>query len=168
MNARRLAAALFVIAAIVYGGLALPARRSAVAAGDEYRRARDRRREALTRLNQLERREAARRRAAAAFAGNSASPAPGPGGLLVAVRRSVLASVEGSGTSNVHLVVGQGRPPVAATLQLAAEGPFAEAVRLAGHVARPGMGIALQTVRFSPGATGVLLELNGLRLQGDR
>ena len=168
MNARRLAAALLAVAAIVYGGLALPARRSAVAAGDEYRRARDRRREALARLDQLQRREATRQRAAAALAVGSESPPPDPGGMLVAVRRSVLASLAGSGTSNVRLVVQPGRPPVAATFQLAAEGPFADAVRLAGHVARPGMGIALQTVRFSPRPTGVLLELDGLRLRGDR
>jgi hypothetical protein len=166
MNARRLAAALLVVAAIVYGGLGLPARRSAAAAGDEYHRVRDRRREALARLDKLERREDARRRAAAALAGARAAPSPGPGGLLVALRRSVLASLAGSGTSNVRLVVQEGHAPVAATLQLAAEGTFADAVRLAGHVARPGMGIVLQTVRFSPRPTGVLLELNGLSLGG--
>ena len=168
MNARRLAAALIIVAAVVYVGFALPARLAAVAAGDEYHRARDRRREALARLDQLERRQAARRRAAAALAGASASPSPGASGSLVALRRSVLASLAGSGTSNVRLVVQAGRPPVAATLQLSAEAPFADAVRLAGHVARPGMGIALQTVRFTPRTTGVLLEMDCLSLRGDR
>ena len=43
--------------------------------------------------------------------------------------------------------------------QLSAEGSFADAVQLAGKVARPEMGIVLQSVRFVPYASGVRLEL---------
>jgi hypothetical protein len=161
---RRIAILLLVIAGAIYAGFALPARKAATDAGEEYRRARDRRREALARLVQLERQDAARQRAVAAMASMAAAAAERPGSALIALRRSVLASIEGSGASNVRLAVQPGRPPVAATVQLSAEGSFADAVQLAGKVARPEMGIVLQSVRLTPYASGVRLELEGVSL----
>ena len=166
MTARRGAVILLMVAAAIYAGLALPARRAAAEAGDEYRRARERRREAFGRLARIERLEAARQRAAASV---TASPAATQAGSApVALRRSVLASLEGSGASNVRLAVHAGRRPVAATFQLSARGPFLEAVRLAGHVARPGTGIVLQSVRFTPNAADVSFELNGVTVEATR
>jgi len=160
---RVVALVLLVLAAGAYVGVALPTRRAAADLGDDYRRARERRREAAQRLSRIDRRGISRARAAL--------PRPvtgeGPSAALVALRLSVLESVRESGVSRVSLAVSPGRPPVAASVHLSASGRFDDLVQLSAAVARPGSGIVLDRVRLVPGSDSISLELDALRLEGN-
>ena len=158
MTARAVALLLLAAALAAYGGVALPARRAAAALGDDYRRARDRRREATLRLSALQREQAARQVAARSSAGSGGEP-------LVALRRAVLESVKGSGVSNVRLSLNPGRPPVAASVHVSGEGRFEDVVRFTAAVAPPGGGVVLDRVRFTPGPEAILLELDALSFE---
>jgi hypothetical protein len=57
---------------------------------------------------------------------------------------------------------------VRASLQLSAEGEFAEIVRLSGRIVRPGSGITLDRVTLNPTAAGASLAVEGLSLSGGR
>lgn len=162
MTARALALLLVVIAASAYVAIALPARRATADLGDDYRRARERRRDATLRLSRIGRQGTVRARAAAPrkASGEDQSAA------LVALRLSVLESIGTSGASNVRLAVSPGRAPVAASVHLSAQGRFDDLVRLAAAVARPGSGIVLDRVHLAPGADTISLELEALRLEG--
>jgi hypothetical protein len=159
MRARPAALLLAATAAVVYFGLALPARRAAADLGDEYRRIRERRREAAQRLSRTEREGLGRlvRR-------TQASTREPPTDALMSLRRSVLKSIQASGVSNVRLSVNPGRGPVAGTVHLSAEGRFDEVVSLSGAVAPPGSGIVLARVRISPAADTIALDLDALSL----
>lgn len=161
MSARLLGLALLLGGLLVYVGLALPARRASANAGDDYRKARGQRRDALQRLSRMERVRTARAQAAAALVGKGAS---GSDASLLEFRRSVLSSVEGHGVSNVRLRVTPGRPPVAARVSLSADGSFADVVGLAGGLVSPGSGLVLDQVRIRPAAAGVALDLEALSL----
>ena len=159
MKARPVALLLAAAAAVVYFGLALPTRRAAADLGDEYRRARERRREASRRLSRAER-EGPRR-----LVGRTHEPASQPApDVLMALRHSVLKSVQASRVSNVRLSVNPGRGPVAATVHLSAEGRFEDVVSLSGAVAPAGSGIVLTRVRISPAGDAILLDLDALSL----
>lgn len=160
MSARPLAVFLLLVAASIYGGVAVPIRRSAIAVRDSDRRLRDERREAQSRLTALQHQRGAYERAVAAL---SAASAHG-GDPSRALRASVVESLGGTSLSGVRLVVQPGRPPVGAHVRLSAEGAFPEVVRLCGHVVRPGTGVILERVRLRPSPTGILLELEGQNL----
>jgi hypothetical protein len=161
MSARRLGLGLLLAGLLVYVGVARPAWRAAADTGDEYRKAREQRREALQRLSKAERVRGARARAAGAVAAGSS-----PGAGLLELRRSVLSSLEGHAVSNVRLRVTAGRAPVVARVSLSGEGGFAEVVGLAGGLVRPGSGLVLDQVRIRPAPVGATLEMEALSLEG--
>jgi len=148
-------------ALLVYVGLALPARRAAANAGDEYRKARSERREVLQRLSRMQRVRAVRAQAAAALVGGGA---PASDGSLLEFRRSVLSSLEGHDVSILRLVVTPGRPPVTARVSLSADGRFVDVVRLTGGLVAPGSGLVLDKVRIGPATAGAALQLEALSL----
>ena len=151
-------------AILLYAGLALPLSARAGQARDEYRQARRERQQAQAQLAPLERREAARRQAAAVFA----SAALGEGGPAAALRRSVLATLEGSRARAVRLSVRPGPGPVEATVRVSAAASFPDAVRLSGELARPGTGLILQRVRLEPRGDRkqINLDVEAVALQG--
>ena len=152
---------LLVVAVILYVGLARPAQREAGAVADEYRRARDERRDARARLQRLERRVPTLRATDAA-----AAPAA-PGERVRVVRRTVVRTVEEARLSPVRLSVRPGRPPAEVAVQLGAEGAFDDVVRFGGLVARPETGIVLQKFRLAPRQGGVTtVELDAVALGG--
>ncbi|HEY7410158.1 MAG TPA: hypothetical protein VII13_05425 [Vicinamibacteria bacterium] len=155
---RRLLAGLglFLLALAVHFALARPWRRSAVAAGAEEGRLRDERREVAHKRAALEKREAVRLRAAVPIAARE------PGELVRAVRRSLVESLEGAGARGVRLGVRPGRHAAAAAVSLAAEADFEEVMRLSGHLVRPGSGLVLERVRFSPRPGGVGLDVEAV------
>jgi hypothetical protein len=133
-------AAPWVAAVLVQAALAIPLRARAGEARDAYGQARRLRHQAQAELFALERRDAAWRQASASATSGQGEPA--------ALRRSVLATLEGSGASAVRLAVRPG--PRGATVRVSATAPYAEAVRLAGELARPGTGLVLEGVLFRP------------------
>jgi hypothetical protein len=137
-----LAAALLLQVAVVG-----PMRRRTEAAAAEYASARQQRQSLVSRVATLEKREELRRRAALAFR----APAAEPGGLVRAVRRSVVRSLDETAVRGVRLGVGLGGQPAGADVHVTAQGEFDEALRAAGHVVRPGTGLVLRAVRLSPG-----------------
>ena len=158
MIARWIAAALVAVGVVIYAAVALPMRRQAQAAADDYRRARDEARDMRARLARLERRDAAHLRAASALAGTT------PAGTVRTVRRSVVQTLQNARVSGVRLGVTAARAPYAARVHLAASGSFPEVVSLAGLVARPETGVVLERIRFAPRGDGVALELDGVTL----
>ncbi|HEY2941536.1 MAG TPA: hypothetical protein VGN09_03790 [Vicinamibacteria bacterium] len=151
---------LLLLAVVVYVAGALRLESQAAAASDEYRQARDRRRDARSRLAELERREAARTRAVAVLAAARKAPAGG----LRDVRRSVVDLVTRSRVSAVRLGVRPGRAPASAAVALSAEGSFTDVMRLTGELARAGSGLVLDRVRLDSRASrvGLDLEASGL------
>ena len=158
MIARWIAGVLVALGIVLYAAVAVPMRRQAQAAADDYRRARDEARDMRARLARLERRDAAHLRAASALAGAT------PAGTVRTVRRSVVQTLLSARVSGVRLGVTAARPPFAARVRLSAFGSFPEVVALAGLVARPETGVVLERVRFGPRGDGVTLELDGVTL----
>lgn len=161
MTRLRIAAGVLgLLALLLYVAVARPLESRALAAGEEYRRARDQRRDARARVAELERRAAARARAAAILA----AARNAPGGGVREVRRGVVDIVTRAGVSSVRLGVRPGRPPVSASVSLSAEGPFADVVRLTGELARPGSGLVLDRVRLvsRPPRIGLDVDASGL------
>jgi nitrous oxidase accessory protein NosD len=160
VKARVLALALLAAAAAIHLWATVPLQRQAGADGDEYRRLRDQRRQAQSRLDRAQRGENLRRQAAAVFASG------GEGDVVRTARQSMLGALEGAEVSKVRLSVRPGRDAVAATVTLVAEGEFQEVVRLSSHLVRAGSGLLLQAVTFSPGPTSVGLQVEALGPRG--
>lgn len=160
MKARVLALVLLAAAAALHLWVTVPLQRQAGADGDEFRRLRDQRRQAQSRLARAARAEALRGQAAAVFAGGD------DGEVVRTARKSLITSLEGADVSRVRMSVRPGRDAIAATVSLNAEGPFQEVVRLSSHLARAGTGFLLQAVTFLPGPTGVGLQLEALGPRG--
>ena len=158
MIARGIAAALLAGAVVLYSAVAVPMRRQAAAAADDYRRARDEARDMRARLARLERRDAAHLRVASALAGAT------PAGIVQRVRRSLVQTLQNARVSGVRLGVTAARAPYAARVHLSAAGPFPEVMALAGRIAGPETGVVLERVRLAPRADGVTLELDGVTL----
>jgi len=157
----RIAAGLLVLAAIaVYLAVTVPLHGREAAAGEQYRRARDERRDARARLAELERREAARARAASALAAARSAPATG----VREVRRGVVDLVNRSRVSAVRLGVRPGRPPAAAAVTLSAEGAFTDVVRLTSDLARAGQGLVFDRVRLVSRPPRVALDVDAAGL----
>ncbi len=161
-SARVLAALLLLGAGLLYVGVTLPAHRAAADAEDAVGRARAERPGLRARLAEREHQAAAEDKASAAVA----AAASGPGDPVVRLRRSVVGSLDGAAVSAVRLAVTAGRSPVGARLQLSAEGRFAEILRLAGHLVRPGTGLVLENVRLRPSPAGLALDLSAFSLTG--
>jgi len=162
VRSRLLAAAPLAAALLLYLVVALPLRSRTLALSDQYRDARRERQDAQSRLGPLLRREAALREASVVFAG------PGAGGAVAAVRRSVLAMLEGTPVRGVALAVRPARSPAAATVEVRVSGRYADVVRLSGDLVRPGTGLVLERAQLAPRADGLELELRALALEGRR
>jgi len=158
VSARLLAAGLFTAALLLYLGVAIPSQRLAASAADEYKRARDERRDIRARLLKLERRDATRRRVASVIQSSPASAEE----TVRLVRRSVVQTLVETGIAGARLGVRPGRPPAGAAVRLSAEGGFADVMRLAERLARPDMGIVLQEVRLRAGSSGAAVDIQGL------
>ena len=143
MRSRALALAPLVAAVLVYAGVVLPLRARARVAADAYRDVRRERYEVRAQLASIERRERARRQAALVFAG----PGSAERGAA-AVRRSVLATLQGARVSGVRLAVRPSGPAGGTSVHVSGAGPFSEAVRLAGDLVAPGSGLVLDHVRL--------------------
>jgi hypothetical protein len=150
--------------AAVYAGLALPLQKKAAAAADAYRGARDERRTAYARLGEIRRRESALRRAAPS-GGAGAALSRDPVGQT---RQGIVASLEGAALTDVRLAVRPGSPPAAAQVNVSAEGPFAEVVRLTGELVRPGSGVVLERFQLTGRDSRVAMRLEGVGLEAAR
>jgi hypothetical protein len=160
MRVSALAGLLLVLAGLLHLGLASPTRARAMAAQEEYSRARVERQRLRARRLELERRRAALEKVAPTL--TTASPSAGD--PVNELRLLVVAALQRRSVSGVQLTVGAGRPPVGATVHLSASGAFAEVMLLCGELAGPGSGIVLERLRLSAGAAGVALDLQALRL----
>ena len=149
------------VAALLYFGVARPLRAQASAYSDAFGAARIERRDAATRLSDLQRRSQARARAVAAVKGAAGDPAV----TTRAVRRSVAQAVEGS-RAGVHLAIRPSANGVA--VNVTARGPAADVLDLAGQLARPEFGVVLERVSFTRSAGAVGLRVDGLGIAGTR
>jgi hypothetical protein len=159
MRERLLALAPAALALLLYYGAALPLRARAAQATDEHRMARRQRQEMLTRLAALERREAAVRQASAAMASLT-----GGDEVVRAVRRAVVALVSAAGVEGVRLAVRPARPPLAATVSLAARGRFPDVLALSGQVGGPETGLVLSRTRLAAREGLVTLDVEATAL----
>jgi hypothetical protein len=100
----------------------------------------------------LERREATWRRFALAA---------GDAEALSALRKRLIGSVDIPGLSGVRLEVQPGRPPIAATARLSAEGDFSAIIGLLTRLARPDAGLGISRVRIGSGRTNLAVDLEG-------
>jgi len=162
-SARKAVLLILAATAVIYAGLALPLQKKAAAAAEAYRRARDERREARSRLGEVERRESALRRSAPVW-GEAATL----GDPVARTRHGVVLALESSGLSGVRLAVRPGSPPAAALVRLAAEGPFADVVQLTAALVRPGTGLVLERYQLSETDTRVAVRFEGIGLEAAR
>lgn len=160
MKVRAAGLVLLLLAVALYVAGAVRLESQAAAASDEYRQARDRRRDTRSRLAELEHREAARARAIAILAAARNAPAGG----VREVRRGIVDLVTRSRVSGVRLGVRPGRPPASAAVALSAEGSFADVVSLTGELSRAGRGLVLERVRLDARSSrvGLDVEASGL------
>jgi hypothetical protein len=151
---RGLALVLLTASVVAYAGVTRPLQRRLAAAADEFKAARDERRDLRRRIQRVERRGVVPRLAAAR------AKDVAPGELVREVRRSLVKTVEEAGLSPVRLSVRPGPPAAGAAVQLDAQGTFTDVVRFTGLVTRAERGIALQKIRLGPrsGTTGLDLE----------
>ena len=162
MSPRAAAAVLLALAALLWAGVALPARQSLPGLEQEIARTRADGERLRERLAEVERHEEARARMATAFSA-SLSRAD----LATELRQSLVSVLDRAKATNVRLSVARAEPPVAAQARLSADGSFAELVRLSGLLSRPG-GLVLEEVRFEPTPTGLSLRLEGIALEPRR
>jgi len=164
MTARRAALLSLAATAAIYAGLTLPLQRKAAAAADAYGRAREERREARSRLGEVQRRESALRRSAPA---GGEAPAT-KGDPVGRTRHGIVSALEGAGLSGVRLAVRPGSPPAAALVRLAAEGHFADVVRLTAELVRPGTGLVLERYQLTEADSRVAVRVEGVGLEAAR
>jgi hypothetical protein len=157
----RIAALLALAAAALHLGIGRSARASLERAADEQRVLRAERRQLQKRLLPLERAENARARALQALA---AAPLP-PGHEAQALRRTVLATLEGEPLREQRVAVRPMGGETAAAVQLRCEGTLEAVLRLVTRLTQPGSGIVLSRTRLVAVPSGIELELlaEGLR-----
>jgi hypothetical protein len=156
------AAAMAVAAALLCFGVALPLRARAAADADAFGAARLVRRDAVSRVADLQRRNQARARAVAAVQGAADDPAV----TTRAVRRSVAQAVEGARASDVHLAIRPGRKGVDVTVT--ARGSAADVLDLTRALARPEFGVVLDRVSFTRSDRAIALQVDGMGIAGTR
>jgi hypothetical protein len=158
VRSQGIAGALLLAALLLYIGVARPSRKQAGDAADEYRRARNERREIQARLSQLERRDAARRRAAGLV---QTAPASGEEAVRRA-RRSVVQALAGVSVRDTRLSVQPGRLPLGARVRLSTQGSYEEVLRLCTSLSRPDSGLILNRVGLRPTADGASLDVDAV------
>jgi hypothetical protein len=148
---RRLVAAFLVaVSALLWLGVAAPARRERDAAREEYARLRAERERVRARLAELERR-----------AGVGRSPESGTAAAL-ALRRALLRATELEGVEDVRIAASAaGRGQVAATGQLSLEGPLETMLAVSDRLAEPGSGVLVRRATLAQlGAEGPQVRLD--------
>jgi len=163
VSPRLAAVALCLLAALVYVGIGRPARLALPGARQELARVGNERERLRARFVEIERHESARARMATVFATASGDRAD----VANELRQSLVAVLDGSSATDVRLSVAKAEPPVAAQARISASGSFAELVRLAGRLARPG-GLVLEEIRLGATLSGVSLKLDGIALEAKR
>ena len=162
MSSRAAAFMLAAAAAVLHFGVARPLRAQASAYADAFGAARIERRDASTRVSELQRLSQARARAVAAVKGAAGDPAL----TTRAVRRSVAQAVEGSRAAGIHLAI---RPSASGVdVNVNARGPAAAVLDLTGQLARPEFGVVLERVSFTRSDGSVGLQVLGLGIAGTR
>jgi hypothetical protein len=149
------AAAMAVLAAVLYFGVTVPTRRQAAMTADAYGRARVERQEAMGRLAALQRRLEARGRAVSAATGAGADPAT----TTRAVRLAVSRVLESSRARGVQLGIRPGSEGVDVSIQ--ARGAAHDVLRLAGELARPEVGVVLGSVQMVRAGDTVAVQIQG-------
>ncbi len=162
MNTRRICAVAFLLAGILYFGVALPAEQRLGVVQAEYHRVRDGRRDAQQKLALLRHQDAARKRATEMLQA-AGRPTRDPVGAL---RQSVLKTLEGMPLGSLRLHTQSGPPPWAAQVQISGTGSFVDVVRLAGALAGSGSGVVLERFHMAPGPGGVSFDLRASSLGG--
>ena len=161
MRVRLVAFALVTASAAAHLGFTLPARQTAIAAEEGYRRARDERRVLGQRLAAAERRALAGQRLRAVLAAGRFEPRD----AVAQVRRDAIAAVRESGVTRVRLAVTQGRLPAAAALSLSAEGSLSAVSALAASLPAT-RAVVLESARLDARDDLVGIQLEGLRPGG--
>jgi hypothetical protein len=155
---RVVAAGLAVAAAVLFLGVARPSRARALALGDDFRVAREERRQKRELLLERERREATVRQALAVVA---AAPRP-TGETVRQVRRTVVEALDNAQLGGVRLSVRPGHASGGAVVRVFGSGSVANVLGLTTALAQPGRGVVLGTVRFVRGRDGLGVELEAL------
>jgi hypothetical protein len=150
---------LLLLAAALYGTVALPARRAAALAEAELLRVR-----AAS--------EPLRRRVAEALPRRAAEEAwrrdrRGHDGTVIGLRRLLL-QLAGPSVSGVRLSVSPASPPLAARTRFAAAGTFSDLVACSERLIGPDTGLVPERLRFSTAGSELHLELDGVFLGGAR
>jgi hypothetical protein len=163
MSRRVVSAVLLAAAVILHFAYTAPGRRDIALAQESFGRARAERARLLAQIARQARGEQVRMRVAHMDL-KDPGPSPDPAARL---RQSVLEAMRGLPLSGVHLSVTRASAPLAATMSLQAQGGFPEIVKLSGRLVRPGAGLVLETVRFSPaGNGGISMAAAGVSLEG--
>ncbi len=162
MSLRLVSALLLALAGALYLGVAVPAAERVASQRQDQRRLRAAQHEARSRLATAEEQQAARRRVAAILAQVRPSAPENP---LASLRADVLATLRQWSVSEVNLHVRPLRQPEGAAFRLTAKGPYRDVVGLTGGLARPRLGVILQSVSFRAGDGSVALEIEGQRVR---
>lgn len=151
---------LFLLAALVYLLVSMPARQAADEAAEQTERARAQRREAGTRLAAVQKRAAFLTRAVALMpqlpAGRDSS--------VQSVRSRIVRSLREAGVSHVRLEVKPAAAPAVADISLSAESSFEGVIRLIRHVVSRDSGLVLERVALNSGPSGLTLTLEAAAL----
>ena len=156
MRPRALGLLLLAAAALLHGGVTLPAGVRARAAQEEHARLRDERQQAETRLSSIAQRQEARARALAAIA----VPAPPPDQAATRLRGTLVEALAGHPLGDVRLSVRAGNPPVPALARIRAQGSFRDVMALCAWLVNPETGLVVEKARFGVGLDGVEAELS--------
>jgi hypothetical protein len=156
MDRRVPALVLLLLAAGVYGGVAVPARRASAQAGVELARVR-------AEAESLRRRVAVDEPQRAALhawrqAGETAD------GSVTGLRRLLLQAVAGARVSGVRLSVAATHPPLAASARLAALGSYPDLVDLSERLIGPRTGVVPDRLRFTVAGSELSFDLEGVVL----
>jgi len=135
----RVALLLALLAAVLYGGVALPAATRLAAARAEIQELQGRRDARSAGLMARQRREDALQRAAL----------PAESASVMGVRRGIVKTLDAASLGDATVDVRPGRAPAVATVRVAVSGDFAELVQLAQRLAEPGSGLVFDRVRLT-------------------
>jgi hypothetical protein len=159
LGGRRIAFVLIGVSVLLYAFVALPRGRESLTAADEYARLRRGRLKTRAEMDVMERRIDAMARAAGLAQGSTPLS-------LTAVRRAVLAALEGEPLSGVRLQISRDSRGQGARIHLSAQGRYLDLARLPGRLASRGTGLVLERVVLAAQAQGAGLEMDGLFFGG--
>jgi hypothetical protein len=147
---------LLLLAAGLYGGIAVPSWRGAGAVEAELARLRAEGEGLRRRLAEGEPQRASEE--AWRQAGHKSD------GSVTGLRRLLLQAVAGAPVTGVRLSVEAPRPPLPTRARIAALGSFSELVGLSERLIGPRTGVVPDRLRWTPAAAGLTFELDGVFL----